>query len=183
MPEGLCGFDKTIARGWFEVVYTRNLKLTVREGGLVIYHGFMLKVEMESDERFHSVLIGYIVRIRRIEAYFSQKRWVIHGSESSPVVWWILKLMIDRWSSVVLCGGGWVVWVCGPGDSTGVAEPRRSNSGMVWGKDVTWRRVRAPVVIHVVRQMWIWLRWLQSMVKFFQVSARRSRKSGDVEFT
>ena len=33
------------------------MKSTGREGGLIIYHGVMLKVELESDGRLHSVLI------------------------------------------------------------------------------------------------------------------------------
>ena len=31
-----------------------ELGLNGREGGLIIYHGVMLKVELESDGRFHS---------------------------------------------------------------------------------------------------------------------------------
>ena len=38
-----------------------SLKLTGREGGLIIYHGVMLKVELES-RRLHSVLIGGLRR-------------------------------------------------------------------------------------------------------------------------
>ena len=33
------------------------MKSTRREDGLIIYHGVMLKVELESDERLHPVLI------------------------------------------------------------------------------------------------------------------------------
>lgn len=39
------------------MVYTRSLKSTGREGGLIIYHGVMLKVELESGKRLHSVLV------------------------------------------------------------------------------------------------------------------------------
>ena len=54
--EDLCGFDKTMVRDCFKVVYTRSLKSMRRGGGLIIYHGVMLKVELESGG-LHSVLI------------------------------------------------------------------------------------------------------------------------------
>jgi hypothetical protein len=42
------------ARGQFKTVRTRELEVDGREGELIIYHGVMLKVVLESDRRFHS---------------------------------------------------------------------------------------------------------------------------------
>ena len=54
--QGLCDFDETMAQDRFKVVYTRSLKLMRRRGGLIIYHGVMVKVELKFV-RLHSVLI------------------------------------------------------------------------------------------------------------------------------
>ena len=45
-PEGLCGFDKTGA-GLIQDGAHESLKSTGREGGLIIYHGVMFKVELD----------------------------------------------------------------------------------------------------------------------------------------
>ena len=54
---------------------TRSLKLTGRRGGLIIYHGVMLKVELESDGRLHSVLIeGLRRKTSESRSLFNRKK-------------------------------------------------------------------------------------------------------------
>jgi hypothetical protein len=43
-----------MARGQFKTVHTGELEVDGRGDGLIVYHGVMLKVELESDRRFHS---------------------------------------------------------------------------------------------------------------------------------
>ncbi len=83
----MCGFDKTMARDWFNVVYTWSLKSMRRRGGLIIYHGVMLKVELESDGRLHSVLIeGLWRKTSESRSLFSRKKQVTRSSDWSLVV-------------------------------------------------------------------------------------------------
>ena len=52
-----------------------SLKSTGREGGLIIYHGVMLKVELESSERLHSVLMeGLRRKLTESRSLFSWKK-------------------------------------------------------------------------------------------------------------
>jgi hypothetical protein len=39
----------------FKAVHTRELEVNRREGGMIIYHGFMLKLNLDSDGSLHSV--------------------------------------------------------------------------------------------------------------------------------
>ena len=52
-PMAAC-FDMATTRGRFKMVHIWDLKVYGAQGGLIIYHGVMLKVELESDERSHS---------------------------------------------------------------------------------------------------------------------------------
>ena len=56
------------------MVYTPSFKSMRREGGLIIYHGAMLKVELESG-RLHSVLIeGLRCKSTESRSLFSWKK-------------------------------------------------------------------------------------------------------------
>ena len=64
----------------------RRLKSTGREGGLIIYHGVMLKVELESG-RLHLVLIeGLRCKSTESRSLFGGKKRVTRISDWSPVV-------------------------------------------------------------------------------------------------
>ena len=49
----LVRFDMAMARVQFKNVYTPELKANGREGGPIIYHEVMLKVELRYDGRLH----------------------------------------------------------------------------------------------------------------------------------
>jgi hypothetical protein len=44
--QGLVHFNKTMARVRFKMVYTQELEVDGCEGGLIIYHGVILKEEL-----------------------------------------------------------------------------------------------------------------------------------------
>lgn len=50
----LCVLRHAMARGRFKMERLKDLEVDEARGGLIIYYGVMLKVEMESDGRFHS---------------------------------------------------------------------------------------------------------------------------------
>ena len=76
-------------RLWREVdsrQYRRSLKSTGCKGGLIIYHGVMLKVKLES-EGLHSVLIeGLRRKLTESRSLFSGKKRVTRSLDWSPMV-------------------------------------------------------------------------------------------------
>ena len=82
---GLCGLDKTGAGLIQGGVYT-ELEVNEARGGLIIYHGVMLKVELESGG-LHSVLIeGLRRKCTESRSLFSGKKRVTRSLDWRPMV-------------------------------------------------------------------------------------------------